>query len=366
MYAIKTLFDQPFRFFMTTLGIAFCMIIVLVLFGIYRGVTISSIEFIQRSDSDLWVMQRYSNNILRSTSLLRSRHARALEDTPGVKLVAPVLYLLGTVRLPQGLKTIYLTGYDELSGRGGPHRLASGRNIAKDREIVLDRSFAAKYGIGEGDQLFLKNDTMTVVGISDATNMFVVQRAFITLSDAYRFIGFAGIASCFELELEKSANQDSVKTLIREALTDVEVYDKNTFLNNNIKEMKSGILPIISVIATLCCVLLTCILSLILTIHVLERRKDFAIMKAIGAPGGFIPRLIVLQACILALCGILIAIACFFPFTSLIEHLAPEVSIMVSPRQMATVAIGVLLVSLVSVIFPNLKLRKIYPMEVFK
>lgn len=366
MYAIKTLFEQPFRFLLTALGISFCVVLVLFLLGIYRGVAVGSLEYVRKSDADLWVMQKHANNILRTTSILRSGHGRSLAAINGVEKVDPVMFIMASLQLPGGPKTVYFTGYDEESGRGGPPALSNGRNVAKDDEIVLDRAFAAKNKVKIGDILKVKNDSLTVVGLSTGTNMFVIQYAFITLSEAYRIVGFAGIASCYMLKLQPGQDQDSIMKNIRANIKDVAVFDQATFIKNNMLELENGILPLLFFIAILSCVLLTSILSLILSINVLERRKDFAIMKAIGSPRGFISRTVVFQAIILAFSGLAIALLMFFPLIKLVDKLSPEVSIMISGYQIMTVIAGVLLISLISSIFPNIKLRKIYPMEVFK
>jgi ABC-type antimicrobial peptide transport system permease subunit len=366
MYAIKTIFEQPYKFLLTATGIAFCVILVFFLLGIYRGVSVGSVEYVRKSNADLWVLQKHANNILRSTSILRSKHGVALEELEGIDSVGPVVFIMASVQLPQGAKTLYFTGYDEETRQGGPPELFSGRNIAADREVVLDHSFAAKYHIKLGDSLKVKNDTLQVVGLSKGTNMFVIQYAFISLSEAYRIVGFTGIASCYLVKLKKNTDAKSMIQTIRRTLPDVEVYDRETFLKNNIMELESGILPLLFFIAMLSCVLLTSILSLILSINVLERRKDFAVMKAIGAPVWFIMKTVIYQSFLLSFSGLLIALSLFYPLIYLVEFLSPEVSIMVSIAQISAVTGGVLFISLVSAIFPIIKLRKIYPMEVFK
>ena len=95
MYAIKTLIEQPFRFLLTTLGIAFCVVLVLFLLGIYRGVAIGSVEYIRKSEADFWVLQKHTTNILRGTSILRSGHGRVLGEMEGIDKVSPVLFIVG-------------------------------------------------------------------------------------------------------------------------------------------------------------------------------------------------------------------------------------------------------------------------------
>ena len=89
-------------------------------------------------------------------------------------------------------------------------------------------------------------------------------------------------------------------------------------------------------------------------------------MKALGSPIGFISFLVLNQALVLACSGLILGILLFFPLAKAVEKLAPEVSVITSPGHLLAVVGGVISISLISSIFPNQKLRKIYPMEVFK
>jgi putative ABC transport system permease protein len=277
-----------------------------------------------------------------------------------------VLFILASVILPEGTATLYITGYDPKTGRGGPPEISTGRNIRKSGEIVLDRSFASKHHINIGDPLMVKNDTLVVVGLSKGTNMFVLQYAFITLADAHRIIGLAGIVTCYLVKVTPGADFKHVSSGIETRLPDVVVFDHEKFLRNNIHEMESGILPLLFVVAVIGSVVLMAILSLILSINVLERRKDFAIMKALGSPCGFIPWLVVIQAMILSGSGLVVGIALFFPVMGAVEKFSPEVSVLTSPFQVLAVTLSVTAISLISSVFPNQKLRKVYPLEAFK
>jgi putative ABC transport system ATP-binding protein len=365
MLALKTLKGQPFRFIMTVTGIALCVILILFLLGIYKGVSVGSVEYVRASDADLWVLQRHATNILRSTSILTPEHGSAIREIPGVKSVAPVFFILASVNTRKGPATLYLAGYNAKETTGGPPEIIEGRNIRQSGEIVLDKAFAAKYHFKTGDHLSIKNEDLKVVGFSKGTNMFVIQYAFITLADAHRIIGMAGIATSYLVKVENGTDPKKISSEIMKLMPDVVVFDRKEFLQNNIHEMESGILPLLFVVAVIGSVVLMAILSLILSIHVLERRKDFAIMKALGAPRVFIPRLIVLHALILSGSGLITGILLFFPLIAGVARLSPEVSVLSSPMQLLAVIFSVIVISLISSVFPNLKLRKIYPLEVF-
>lgn len=365
MYTLKIIFGQPVRFLLTIGGIALCVILMLFLMSIYKGVADGSVEYVRASDADLWILQEHATNILRSTSLLTEDKRNAIRDVPGVGSVSRVMFILATVDMPQGPATIYLTGYDMETGSGGPPALEQGDGLSGHDQIILDASFARKYHIRIGDRLPIKKDTFTVSGISSGTNMFVIQYAFISIQKAWALIGFSNIASCYLIEVSPGTEPAIVADRIRAEVDGINVIGQDRFLENNIREMESGLLPLLYTVALISAVVLVAILSMILSVQVLERRNDFAILKALGSPTSFIPALIIKQALILSGFGMILALILYFPMLRIIEHVSPEVSASTSSIHLLTVTGGVLLISLVSSILPYQKSRTIYPLEIF-
>jgi putative ABC transport system permease protein len=366
MYALKTLLNQFGRFVITSLGIALCIILMLFLLAVFRGVANGSMRYIRESDADLWILQRHTVNIMRGTSLLTMSQGNSIRKIPGVKLVAPVFFFSSSLRMPKANGTVRLTGYDIATGKGGPPELFKGNELKNDSQIILDRSFAAKYKIHLGDRIPLNDDTLIVTGLSSGTNMGVYQYAFVTLKKAQSLIGFPGIVSYFQVNVDKGANLLKVAENIRSVLPDVVVLDRPTFLSNNQREMESGFLPMLDVIAVIGAIVLTAILSLILSVYILEQRRDYAIIKALGAPNGYIPGIVLRLSLILSGSGMVIAVILFFPLLKIVEKLTPEVATESSFAQIMAVLAGVLIISLISSFFPILRLRRIYPLELFK
>jgi putative ABC transport system permease protein len=367
MHAFRILWDQRLRFVLTMTGIALCIVLMLFLIAVYQGVAEGSIEYVRASRADFWVLQQNTTNILRSTSFLPISCGSVLETIPGIESFSPILFILVSVETPRGPASLYLTGYVPESGSGGPPRIVRGRPVRNDREIVLDRAFAAKWGLAIGDPMPIQNDTLRVVGIGQGTNMFVIQYAFVTLARAQRVAGLPFIVSCYQVEVRRPATDlPALGQRIRDRLPKTAVYNRDEFLENNIREMKSGFLPLLFVVAAIGAVVLSAILSLILSVHVLEQRQDFAVMKALGSPGGTIPWLVVQQALIFAGAGTLAAVVLYFPLVAAIQNIAPEVSTRTSAAQFAGVILGSAAISLVSSILPNRRLRTVYPMEVFR
>lgn len=129
--------------------------------------------------------------------------------------------------------------------------------------------------------------------------------------------------------------------------------------------MKSGFLPLLYTVAALGAVVLTVILSLLLSVNILERRKDFAVLKTLGAPLRFLWGLVVRQAVLIATLSEAAALLIFFPLAAVIERLAPEVSLKSSAGQILAVALAVEVMSLASSLVSIRRLRRVYYLEVF-
>jgi putative ABC transport system permease protein len=365
MYAIRTLRSQPLRLVLTIGGIALCIVLMLFLLAVYRGVADGSVEYIRQNKVDLWVIQETATNILRGSSLVSAAQIDAVTGTPGVRMAAPVLFLLSTIRKGDKVGTVFLTGFEPEKGLGGPPRLVRGRSPLADDEIVLDKSFARKFGFDAGEDVDLQGRRLKIVGISRGTNAFVIQYAFVTLRFARQLIGFPGLATCVLLNIEPGAGLGNVRDEIRRRLPGLQTYDQETFLANNVREMRSGFLPLLFTVAVIGAIVLTAILSLLLSVNILERRKDFAILKTLGSPMAFLWGMVIKQALLIASVSCAAALVLFFPLVQLIGRISPEVNAISTGGQIGGVVAAVLLMSLASSFVAIRRLRRIYFLEAF-
>ncbi len=365
LYTIKILFNHPTRLLLTVIGISLCMILMLFLFGIYKGVSDGSVEYIRENKVDLWILQRNSTNLLRATSILPANLKDKIKENENVEEASPVLLLITTVKNSDKRSTIFLAGYDTETGLGGPPKIIQGRNVKADNEIVLDNSFALNNGFEVGDNLFILDDTLHVTGLSTGTNAFVIQYAFTTLSEAKSLLGFPDIVTCYLVKTKNDSDAGKTAKELQSQIKESVVYDHQEFLSNNIKEMESGFLPILYAVAALGAIVLTTVLSLILSINILERKRDFAVMKILGSPSGFLPKLIMQQAIFISLTSGVLGVLLYFPLVKIIEKLSPEVSTVTTALQICLVLAVGLLMGILSSVIALSRLRKIYPLEVF-
>lgn len=364
-YAIRILVNQPIRLILTIGGISLCMILILFLMGVYRGVADGSVEYIRENNADFWILQKNSTNILRGTSILRAQSEQTIRLNVNVEEVSPVLLLLTNITSYRGNSTVFLAGYNPNQKLGGPPKIKTGRSIESSNEIVIDQSYAKKYNYKIGDNIIILSDTLIIVGISEGTNAFVIQYAFTTLEQTQSIIGFSGLITCFLVKIKDGSDRIKIKGELQESLNGCVVYEHNEFLENNIKEMEAGFLPILSAIAMFGAVVLTSVLSLILSINILEKKKDFAVLKILGAPKGFLPGIVIHQAGLIIVFSWLTALFLFYPIDIVIEALIPEINTITNLSQIFFILIIGMVIGLISSVLSIRRLKKIYPLEVF-
>lgn len=365
-YSTRVLTHQPARLALTVGGMALCVLLMLFLLALYQAVSDGSVEYVRRSNADVWVLQKNATNILRSTSFLSTRNEDDLVDVAGVEVVARVLLQLPTLRAHGKSATVFLVGYNTGSGLGGPPMIAEGKGIERDGDIVLDRSFAARMGVRLGDSVQIQEERLRVVGLSAGTNAFVIQYAFVRLATARAIFGFPAIVTGYLVKASPGVSPVELGRRIQQAMPDAAVFDQQEFLANNIRETENGVLPILYVVALIGTVVLTIILSLLLTINILERRKDFAVMKMLGAGRHFLPAVVLEQAALITLAGCGGAFLLFWPAMRAVEWLFPEIAVVASLRHAALALAIAGAVGAFSALLSIRRVRHIYPMEVFE
>ena len=364
-YSLKILKSRPGRLLITVAGISLCIILMLFLLGIYKGVADGSVEYIKRNDADLWVLQKSADNILRGTSILSTFQMMQVFNYDNVENIAPVMLVLSSVKIKGKTGTIFLCGYNTSSDLGGPPHIVKGRKVEKLNEIVLDRSFAQKHKIGPGDYVTIMEDSLKVVGICSGTNAFVIQYGFAAIRKVHSLIGYNDIYTCFLIKLKNNKDINRAAAELAAIMPGCNVYTHEQFIKNNMKEMEAGILPLLYTIAAISGIVLITILSLILSINILEKKKEFAVMKILGCPGNFLPGLIFSQALVIALLSAAAGLTFYFPLVKLIENLSPEISVKNDFLTSALVVASAVVMSQVSSFFAARRIRKIYPLEVF-
>jgi putative ABC transport system permease protein len=159
------------RFVPTAFGLGLLLATVMSMGGIYRGLVEESTSVVRAAGADLWVVQKDTNGPFAESSRLAEDVSRVIRAIPGVRDASPVAFQ--SLQLRAGERPLAL---------GAAPAVVAGVPLTRRRyEMVIDR----KAGLSPGAELRIGRATFTVVGLTEG----IVGNAgdpvaFVSLEDA--------------------------------------------------------------------------------------------------------------------------------------------------------------------------------------
>lgn len=171
---------DPLRTVLTATALAAVVAVILVLEGFYAGLFVQLRNTVLDRDADLIVAQAGVANMTAARSILPQFARRDVEAVEGVAAARPltgisVIYEQAKQRTP-----IFLLVYG--SG-GGPKKLISGSAVTEPRDIVVNRSLAAKYALKPGDSFIVSGFEFRISGFTENSSAFFTPFGFARYDD---------------------------------------------------------------------------------------------------------------------------------------------------------------------------------------
>ena len=354
------------RFLMTTGGIAFTVMLMLFLFEVYEGVRKGVANYVIQSPAEIWVCEDNSTNLLRSSSFLPATLGKDIKKIEGLESQTEILRLLTTVKIKGHMVTLLLFGFDPESQLGKPSPIISGTSDIDVGQIIVDKAFASKYRLSLGDAVEIRGNRFQIAGICSGMNAIVTQYVFVHLKEAQRLLGIQGVRSFYLLTLKDNVNLESFIHSLTKAIPGISVFSKAEFIRNNIEEIKTGVLPIFWTVALFGGAVGVAVITLMLYGSILERREDYALLKALGASQKYLLFLIAKQSIFCCSLGFLFGLGLNWAFVPFLLKLVPELSLVLTWSSAGQVFIASLFIGTLGSWAPVRKLARIFPMEVFR
>ena len=357
-------FDRM-RFGITIAGIGFAVVLMLFLLALYDGVRVESNGYVAGRPADAWVAQDNTTNFIKSSSFLRAAIADTLRTVPGVTEVSPILRLITTVDIGPRRTTAIVLGIDPASSLARPE-VVEGTAQLQRGEMILDRALAQRHGARIGDSLRAQGHPFRLVGLSRGTNAVLTQLAFIPIDDARELLGFREVASFLLVRGDSGTARDTLVRRLEGRVAHTSVFAQPVFAENNMQELRGGLLPILATVAVLGGVVALSVLTLLLYGAILERREAYALLKALGAADGYLARLILAQSLAAVAGGVLFGVLAYLGAAPITRQVVPEMVLSLSPWSLTGVAAAALLLGALGALVPLLRVARIYPAELFR
>lgn len=337
--ALKDIRHGLFRFVLTCFGLGLLMTVVLAMIGIYNGLVSDALAVVKAPAADVWVVEAGSKGPFAEASSIPADTRDAVARMPGVAEAGAVNYQNVEAAHAGRTLRLYVIGYEP--GRpGGPLAIAEGRGIGTSHfELVADR----KTGLVPGDTIRLGRSRYAVVGLVEgAMNSGGDPAVFVALADAMalqtelhpaaqRVQAARGAASVKSASvaaviarMAPGADVNLLTATVRQwkhlaAMTQAE--QEELLLASVVDRARRQIGLFLGILLAVSAV----VIALIIYTMTMEKLKQIATLKLIGAPDRTIIGLIVQQALILGASGwgiglmLILAVKDYFPRRVVLE-----------------------------------------------
>jgi putative ABC transport system permease protein len=305
------------RFSLTCLGLSLLLGVVLSMIGIYRGLVEDALRLVRTPIPDAWIVEAGKKGPFAESSRIPGMTREMVASQSGVAEAGSVTYQ-SIEAYHNGKKIrLYVVGF-EIERLGGPGNMFSGRLISKSHfELIADK----RSGLAIGEQIKLGRDTFTIVGLTgDQVSSGGDPVIYMTLKDSQnlQFRPEPAVARREAASGRPPADKDIVNAVIvrfspgtdaiktvsemrrwkhLSVLTQKEQEDMliKSVVERNRKQIGLFTVILITVSAV--------IIALIIYTMTMDKVREIATLKLIGAPDRVIIGLIVKEAILMAIVG---------------------------------------------------------------
>jgi putative ABC transport system permease protein len=328
-----------FRFILTCVGLGLLLSVVLAMMGIYRGLVVEALSVVRSPAVDVWVVEAGTRGPFAEASRIPGDTREAIARLAGVTAAGAVTFQSVEATHGTGKLRLYIIGFEP--GRpGGPQRFVEGRSIGRSHfEMVADR----RTGLVPGDRIDLGRNRFHVVGLTEeqvASGGDPV--VYISLLDSQK-LQFDLAPPAARVQLARGTgggSRDTVNAVIARVLPHVPPgsvvetarrwkhlaamtqVEQETILTQSVVDRARRQIGLFTSILLL---VSTVIIALIIYTMTMEKIRQIATLKLIGAPDRTIVAMIVQQALALGFTGffsgalIVLAIKDYFPRRVVLE-----------------------------------------------
>jgi putative ABC transport system permease protein len=359
--ARRNLLAERGRLVMSVAGVAFAVLLVLIIVSLYRGWSGAS-QLFAELPGDLWVAQEGTSDPFRSTSILPDDEAPALGVVPGVAFAMPV-YARRIAVGDAGELNAYFMGL-----------VAPPENVpAETRErffpapghVSVDSVLASDAGVEVGDTLRVLDRDLVVERIAPGGNP-IFALAFVSGEDAPSLLGTPGFTSFYLLGLEPGADPEDVGAAAAATIDGAEAHRSEDYAEAMSEVVDQGFLPVVSTLVAIGLVIGGAVIALTTYTATIEKARDFGVLKAVGASNRFVYRIVVEQSLIVGVLGAAIGVGAAALAATLIKRGVPEFVTDLRATDAVVLFSAAVAVSIVAAYVPVHRINRIDPAMVFR
>ena len=249
LIARKNLFNDKTKFAISVGGVAFSVLLILMLNGVYQGWNQALGSYAESIPADLWVEQDGVGDMFHTLSFLPDNLAQELESIEGVALAQKYLGRQMVFKQNGQDASLFVVGFNTETGLGRPNAMKEGDwKELKMGEIIADSAFLQKYDLKVGDKITISDTPLTIAAVSDKGNLMMAQYAFITFEQAEQLFKIGDKVNFYIVNVKEGANLAAVKEQIKEKIPGTKTLTKEEYVDASRQTIVDGFLPIVYVL----------------------------------------------------------------------------------------------------------------------
>jgi putative ABC transport system permease protein len=302
---VANLVHRPLRSLISIVAIALEVALILLIAGLCYGIMNDSKNRTVGIGADV-IVQPPGSSFLAGISgaPVSVKVAEILRGLPHVKVVSPVIWQLSTAGALEVIDGIDLPSFEAL---GGPFQYVQGGPFQGPDDILVDDYIALQKHVKVGDTMEVLNHNFRVAGIVENGRG---ARKFLPLAALQDLIGAKDKASVFYVKLDDPANADQVVKEIKsqEGMEKYSVLSTPDYLSMMTPSRLPGFRPFIGVVIGVSLIIGFLVIFQSMYAAVMERTREIGILKALGASKLYILNVVLREALLVSIAGIILGI----------------------------------------------------------
>ncbi len=370
--ALKNLLHDKLRFFITVLGVAFAVTLVIVQVGLFIGLLDNATIAIHKMNADLWITSRNTPNIDFSKTFPETRVQR-IRSIPGVERADNLIVWFMNVALPTGAQeNIQVYAMEDFRPWKFPWNILEGNvaDLRRGQYFLLDDFARKRFGeFRTGDYLEVQGHRMKVLGrTQDARSFTTSPIAFMDFRNAQSISPdiLRGNTSYIVIRLAPGTDLETVREEIRRRLPYNDVFTSAEWAarSENYWIANTGIGLNAYLTVFLGCLVGIVVVAQTLYTSTMEHLKEFGTVKAIGGSNLDIYRILSRQAVISAVIGFVFGLIPAYAMGPAVRSM--DLKLIIPPEGLVIVFIGTVVMCLAASMISFRKVASIDPGLVFR
>jgi putative ABC transport system permease protein len=357
--ARRNLFADPRRLVASAAAVGMAIMLILLSDGLWAGVKANVTTYEDNAGADLYVAQPGTRNFFGAVSEIPASTVDEARADPAVEWAAPVRGFFSILQLHERKVPAYVIG-SAPGGHGGPWRLGSGRAPERDDEVAVGRVMARRHGLAVGDSIDVMGQRFRIVGTT--ADAFMFSFVFMTHAATDRLLQADGTTS---FVLVATDDPTGVRRRLERSLG-VTVLDRDQLARNDLALMARAYDVPLKVMRGVAFAVGSLVIALTTYTAIAERRREYGIVKAIGARGRRLFGLALAQTMMVASAGLLAGGLLFLAGRGIIGWARPQFVIVTTAGGITRVVVAAVLMALVAAVLPARRLATLEPATAYR